>query len=67
MKPRTKCPHCGNTDERSIEDNGRKSTDSLYTLLCMARVALGEDAFGGGGEPGEDGKVACGMQWEPNS
>ena len=67
MKKRVKCPHCGNTDERLIEDNGCKPSDPLYTLLCMSRVAPDEDAFGGGSEPGQDGKVACGMQWEPNS
>jgi hypothetical protein len=73
MRPltRAQCPHCGNRDPRFIEDNGCKPSDSLYTLLCVARVAPGEDAFDGGANPaleiGADGKVVCGMQWEPNT
>lgn len=62
------CPNCGN--RRELEDNGLSRSDSDYTLLCVARVAPDEDAFGGDANPpldvGADGKVACGMQWCPN-
>lgn len=65
------CPHCGNRDPRTIEDNGERSTHPDYTLLCVARVAPGEDAFDGDANPpltvGPDGKVDCGMQWCPNA
>ena len=41
-----------------------------FTLLCVARVAPGEDAFDGKANPplevAPDGTVACGMQWCPN-
>jgi len=64
------CPHCGNRDPRFIENNGAPPRDPDYTLLCVARVAPGEDAFGGDADPpleaGRDGKVPCGMQWCPN-
>ena len=70
-RKRPRCPNCGNTDPRFIEDNGCKASDPLYTLLCVARVAPGDDSFNGDADPplpvGEDGKVTCGMQWEPNS
>jgi len=64
------CPHCGNRDPKLIEDNGCSPSDLDYTLLCIARVSPGEDAFGGDANPpldvGADGKVVCGMQWCPN-
>jgi|GEM_PF-2262758 len=67
---RRACPHCGNRDEALIEDNGTDPRDDDYTLLCVARVRPGEDAFDGEANPplevGPDGTVACGMQWSPN-
>jgi len=64
------CPNCGNRDPKLIEDNGPRSRrDDDYTLLCVARVKLGDDAFGGEANPpldvGPDGLVTCGMQWSP--
>jgi len=53
------CPHCGNHDRKLIEENGSD------TVLCVARVAPGEDAFTEVTEPDDDGKVVCGMQWTP--
>lgn len=65
------CPHCGNRDPQLIEDNGADRRDADYTLLCVARVAPGEDSFHGDANPpltvGPDGKVDCGMQWCPNA
>jgi hypothetical protein len=64
------CPNCGNRNAATIQDNGLRPRNALYTLLCVARVAPGDDAFGGEANPpleiGPDGKVTCGMQWEPN-
>lgn len=67
-KPR--CPHCGNQSPKLIQDNGEKPTSPDLTLLCMASVAPKDWAFTE--EPdadqiGEDGKVPCGMQWDPNA
>lgn len=65
-----KCPNCGNRNPAKFEDNGMRLTDSELTLLCVARVSPGEDAFQGEANPpldvGADGKVACGQQWNPN-
>ncbi len=64
-----KCPHCGNKDPESIEDNGLSERSDDYTLLCVARVEPGTDAHAGSApeaEPGPDGQVSCGMQWCPN-
>ena len=64
-----KCPHCG-SGPRFHEDNGLNEGNPDYTLLCVARVNPGEDAFSGEANPplevGSDGKVDCGMQWCPN-
>jgi hypothetical protein len=63
------CPHCGNLDSRFMQDNGCRRADPLFTLLCVARVKPGDDAFGGDADPPLDvdaaGTVACGMQWNP--
>ena len=66
------CPNCGNTDPRTIEDNGLRPRDPDYTLLCLARVpenvssydsfALAEMDRG----VDENGLAECGWQWEPN-
>lgn len=65
-----KCPHCGNADPKQMEDNGMRPHYLDFTLLCVARVAPGEDAFDGKANPplevAPDGTVACGMQWCPN-
>ncbi len=34
------CPECGNTDRSPIHDNGLPEGHVLYTLLCVAPVAL---------------------------
>lgn len=66
-----KCPNCGNADEAKMEDNGLKSTHWNYTLLCVARVDQKDWAFNHTSpDPDQidaDGKVACGMQWNPNA
>ena len=65
-----KCPNCGNRNPLKLESNGLPLSDPELTLLCTARVAPGADAFDGASNPplevGEDGKVACGMQWSPS-
>jgi hypothetical protein len=70
MTKKHTCPHCGNRNPETIEDNGAGTRDDDYTLLCVARVSIGEDAFDGQANPpltvGSDGKVDCGMQWSPN-
>jgi hypothetical protein len=64
------CPHCGNRDKRFIEANtpDPRADDPDLTLLCVARVLPGEDAFGGDPpqDVGADGTVPCAMQWQPN-
>ena len=63
-----KCPHCGNTNPELIETNGCEPNDPDFTLLCIARMKPGEEAladFEPRSQPGDDGLVACGMQWEP--
>jgi hypothetical protein len=63
------CPHCGNADPAKVEDNGCSTSSYDLTLLCVARVLPRDWAFTEAPEPdqvGEDGRVACGMQWSPN-
>lgn len=65
-----KCPHCGNTDPKTIEANRLPPTDPDYTLLCTRRVRPEDSSF----DPeyiypefyDDEGMVACGMQWTPN-
>jgi hypothetical protein len=63
-----KCPHCGNKNQASLEDNGLSEKDEDYTLLCVARVQPKDEAnhYEPRQEPGLDGLVMCGMQWCPN-
>jgi hypothetical protein len=65
-----KCPHCGNADQATIEDNGVARSRHDYTLLCVARVDPSARHWDHvEPEPDQidaDGKVACGMQWCPN-
>jgi hypothetical protein len=65
-----KCPNCGNRNPAKFEDNGLRLIDPELTLLCVARVAPGADAFQGAANPpldvGADGKVACAAQWCPH-
>jgi hypothetical protein len=67
---RPRCPSCGNRNQALLQDNGASPRSPAYSLLCVARVTPGEDAFGGDASPplevGADGNVACGMQWSPN-
>ncbi len=65
-----KCPHCDNTLPNLIEDNGERVASPDLTLLCIARVSLGQQAYpedDNQADVGSDGLVICGMQWEPNS
>lgn len=63
-----KCPHCGNTDKRTLQDNGFPKTHPDCTLLCVNRVKPGESSFSYPEDEaiGPDGRTECGMQWEPN-
>lgn len=69
-KSRTRCDHCGNTNIRLIESNGEPDDSPDLTLLCIARVRPTDWAFveqPQADEIGQDGLVACGHQWDPNS
>lgn len=65
-----RCPHCGNADGKYIETNGEPARSPDLTLLCVARVPAGEWSFDHVDPLPEDldaqGRVPCGMQWEPN-
>ncbi len=65
-----KCPHCGNADPNTIEDNGLSPHSMDYTLLCVARVApkdcaLGIYAHHDDEDFDADRLVKCGCQWSP--
>lgn len=64
------CPHCGNYNDKLIQDNGERAASPDLTLLCIARVAPSEWSFDHVAPQPEDfdaaGLVPCGMQWEPN-
>lgn len=59
---RHKCPHCGNTRQELIQDNGLRSSHPDLTLLCVAPADSASSTYD---EP-VDGEWVCGMQWEPN-
>ena len=64
------CPHCGNADPAQVEDNGCSTSSYDLTLLCVARVPPKEAAHADDRytpDADEDGKTACGMQWDPNA
>lgn len=58
-----KCPHCGNTDDKYISDNGVKGRSMI--CLCTKPCAPGESSFEHLPDDHEDAQV-CGMQWEPD-
>ena len=66
-----RCPHCGNFDQGLIQSNGEPATSPDLTLLCVARVVPAawsfDHAHPAPDQIGPDGRVACGMQWEPNA
>ena len=66
-----KCPHCGNTAAKYIQDNGERPSSPDLTLLCVARVPAIERSFDHAKPSPEDfdanGLVPCGMQWDPNA
>jgi hypothetical protein len=64
------CPHCGNTDQKHIQDNGEAPSSLDLTLLCVARVKPEEWSFDEKPLPQDydaRGLVPCGMQWDPNA
>lgn len=70
MTKRDTCPHCGNTDHKTIENNGVARGSVDFTLLCVARVDPKRRSWTHV-EPEPDqiderGLVACGMQWCPS-
>ncbi len=68
--PKPTCPHCGNTNQKLIQDNGEKPSSPDLTLLCVARVEPEDWSFDHVKPLLEDydaaGLVPCGMQWDPN-
>jgi hypothetical protein len=65
-----KCPHCGNTDQKLLQDNGERPSSPDLTLLCVARVKPSEWSFDiapSADFHGADGLVPCGMQWDANA
>ena len=54
------CPHCGNADPATIQDNWRTWRDYDLTLLCVKPCAPGESSLD---DPLE---TVCGCQWSPN-
>lgn len=64
-----RCPHCGNTNGKFIQNNGEPPRSLDLTLLCVARVPPGDWSFDEKPLPEDydaNGLVPCGMQWEPN-
>jgi hypothetical protein len=59
------CPHCGNNDPATIEDNGCKPSNPAYTLLCVKPCAHEDSTFDFLPE-GDEQALICGMQWEPH-
>lgn len=67
---KTRCPHCGNTDRKLLQDNGEPPMSPTLSLLCVARVRPEDWSFDTKPEPQDydaAGLVPCGMQWDPNS
>lgn len=60
-----KCPHCGNRNPDCVETNGLDHCDPVFSYLCTARVAPGESDNPEHEVIGPDGRVMCGMQWNP--
>ena len=65
------CPHCGNKNPRTIEDNGASESDMDFTYLCVAKMKPSEAAtlpvgFDPATDTDEHDLVACGQQWCPN-
>lgn len=64
------CPHCGNRAKALMEMNTPRESDPDLTLLCVARVPPEDGSFDVEDyypdQYDADGKVPCGMQWDPN-
>lgn len=72
MATKPRCPHCGNTASKFIQDNGERPSSPDLTLLCVTRVAPDAWSFGIELPPlpedyDTNGLVPCGMQWDPNT
>jgi hypothetical protein len=70
--PKPVCPHCGNADPDFHQDNGLSSKSDDYTLLCVARIPTEEWAFDfdpthDADRVDKDGKIVCGVQWQPSN
>ena len=66
-KYHTKCPHCGTTNTEHFSDNGCREDSLDLTLLCLAPVADGEEAFDEVSlEHHPEARRQCGNQWNPN-
>lgn len=64
-----RCPHCGNRDPKFLQDNGERPSSPDLTMLCVAPVAPADWSFDTkptAEDIGTDGRVPCGMQWDPN-
>jgi len=57
---RCTCPHCGNTDPATIQDNGLGWRDHDLTLLCVKPCDPSQSSLD---DPAAD---VCGCQWDPN-
>jgi hypothetical protein len=70
MKKTRRCPHCGNTDSKFLQDNGEAASSPDLTLLCVARIQPSEWSFDHVAPLPEahdaSGLVPCGMQWDVN-
>ena len=65
-----RCPHCGNINQKHIQNYGERPSSPDLTLLCVAPVAPNEWSFDHVAPTPEfydaNGQVPCGMQWDPN-
>jgi hypothetical protein len=67
MSNTIKCPHCGNTDRSAMESNGCDPRDEAYTMLCLAKVADGDESYDEQVlEQFPEHRGVCGNQWDPN-
>lgn len=61
------CPHCGNADRTTLQDNGHPPGSHDLTMLCVAPCDPADSTLDPeylDDLPPED--VVCGLQWSPN-
>ena len=61
MTSKLRCPHCGNTNPETIQDNGARG--SALSYLCVKPCDPEDSSFDEYAAPDPEDRRICAMQW----